>query len=99
MEWSPRKEFGGTTDVALATASFGNKLYLFSKGIDDKKVYISSSSNGNNWSSWKETNISIQEIAPLIGIDPSNWAFLLLNSILSTLETIQAVHLIHTQSQ
>ena len=54
MEWSPWKEFGGTTDVALATAPFGNKLYLFSKGIGDKKIYISSSSNGNNWSPWKE---------------------------------------------
>ena len=33
-----------TTDVALAATTLGNKLYLFSKGIGDKKIYITSKS-------------------------------------------------------
>ena len=30
----------GTTDVALAPVVFNNKLYLFAKGIDDKRINL-----------------------------------------------------------
>ena len=38
--WSRWAEVGGTTDVALAAAAFNNQLYLFAKGIDDKRIYV-----------------------------------------------------------
>src|SRR4030042_14694 len=31
---------GATTDVALAAATFNDKLYLFAKSIDDKRIYL-----------------------------------------------------------
>jgi len=44
---------GGTTDVALSAAVFGNRLYLFAKGIDDKRIYVNSY-DGGSWSGWHE---------------------------------------------
>ena len=41
---------GGITDVALAAAAFNNKLYLFSKGIDDKREYVNILDTAGNWS-------------------------------------------------
>lgn len=35
-------EGGGTTDAALATAVVGDRVYVFAKGIDDKRVYVNS---------------------------------------------------------
>lgn len=45
---------GGTTDVAVSAVAFKDKLYLFSKGIGDKHIYINSSTNGSSWSGAKE---------------------------------------------
>ena len=44
---------GATTDVALATAAFNNQLYLFAKGIDDKRIYLNTYDT-SNWSGWAQ---------------------------------------------
>ncbi len=44
---------GGTTDVALNAATFNKMLYLFGKGINDKRVYVNTF-DGNAWSGWSE---------------------------------------------
>src|SRR4030042_1157797 len=43
---------GATTDVALAAAAFNNKLYLFAKGIDDKRIYFDTYDTSGNWGGW-----------------------------------------------
>ena len=40
---------GGTTDAAPAVTVFANQLYLFSKGISDKHIYVNRF-NGSTWS-------------------------------------------------
>lgn len=42
----------GTTSMALATVVFDGKLHVFATGIDDKKIYVKSSSNGKDWGNW-----------------------------------------------
>lgn len=41
QSWLPLSA-GGTTDVAPAAAALGDRLYVFGKGINDKRVYITS---------------------------------------------------------
>jgi hypothetical protein len=45
---------GGTTDVAVATAVFKGRLYLFGKGIQDRRVYVNSTADDFHWSGWGE---------------------------------------------
>jgi hypothetical protein len=46
---------GGTTDVSVAATSFGDKLYLFAKGIEDKRIYFTALDAAGTWSgSWTE---------------------------------------------
>ena len=42
VKWSGWGEVsgGGTTDAALAGVVFNNKLCLFGKGINDKRIYV-----------------------------------------------------------
>ena len=44
---------GGTTDRAVSAAPFGDTLYLFSKGINDKRHYMNTNRAGA-WSGWEE---------------------------------------------
>jgi hypothetical protein len=32
----------GVTDTALAPAAFGDRVFLFAKGIDDQQLYVRS---------------------------------------------------------
>jgi hypothetical protein len=41
----------GTTDAALASAVFNNKLYLFAKGVNDDSIYMNID-DGSTWSGW-----------------------------------------------
>ena len=40
---------GGTTNAQVAAVTFNGTLYLFSKGISDKLIYVNSSTDGANW--------------------------------------------------
>ena len=42
----------GTTDAALATASFKDRIYVFAKGIEDKRVYVNSARDGQPFGTW-----------------------------------------------
>ena len=44
---------GGTTDVPVGPAVFKGKLYVFAKGVDDRKIYVSSTEDGTTWREWK----------------------------------------------
>jgi hypothetical protein len=43
---------GATTDVVLAAAAFNNQLYLFAKGLDDKRIYLDTYDTSGSWSGW-----------------------------------------------
>src|SRR5205809_7869290 len=46
---------GGTTDVALGAANYNGAIYLFGKGIADKKVYVArANGGGSGWGGWSE---------------------------------------------
>jgi hypothetical protein len=45
---------GGTTDVALAATVFNSKLYLFGKGINDKREYVNTYDTAGNWGGWAQ---------------------------------------------
>ncbi|MBN1135157.1 MAG: protein kinase [Anaerolineae bacterium] len=40
---------GETTDTQVAAVTFGGTLYVFSKGISDKLIYVNSTADGANW--------------------------------------------------
>jgi hypothetical protein len=42
--------FGGTTDAAVSPVCFGGRLFVFTKGIVDKTLYVTSSANAYAWS-------------------------------------------------
>jgi serine/threonine protein kinase len=41
------------TNVAVSATQFGNSLYLFAKGTDNR-VFYKTTSDGSNWSDWSE---------------------------------------------
>jgi hypothetical protein len=45
-------EGGGTTDAALGAASLGNRIYVFAKGINDKRIYVNSVVAGQPFDGW-----------------------------------------------
>ena len=45
---------GGTTDAALAPVVFNSKIYLFAKGINDKRIYVNTYDTASSWSGWTE---------------------------------------------
>ena len=40
------------TASAVATASLGNRIYVFAKGIDDKRIYHTSAADGQPFGQW-----------------------------------------------
>jgi hypothetical protein len=57
--WSSWTRLAGTTDASPAVTTFSKdpcfsprKLYLFAKGIADKGIYVSTSSDAVSWSAW-----------------------------------------------
>jgi hypothetical protein len=44
---------GGTTNMFVGPAVFKDRLYVFAKGVDDRKVYVSSTDDGTTWQEWK----------------------------------------------
>src|SRR4051812_34894654 len=55
--WSGWREVpgGGLTDVALNAAVFDDAIYLFGKGLADKKVYVArGNGSGSGWGGWSE---------------------------------------------
>lgn len=45
---------GGVTDIALAATYFGDRVYLFSKGIEDRRIYKNVMDSSAVWSGWVE---------------------------------------------
>jgi len=60
QSWSGWSQLAGSTDVSPAVTAFSqtpclsstHKLYVFSKGIGDKRIYVTTSSDGGSWSPW-----------------------------------------------
>ena len=53
----------GYTNLSMTAASFGNRLFAFAIGTDqtpsghvgvDEKIYLNTSSNGQNWDGWRD---------------------------------------------
>jgi len=53
--WAPFPP-GGATDVAVAPVLFAGSLFVIGKGIDDKQLYITWSSDGTSWANWQLMN-------------------------------------------
>jgi hypothetical protein len=45
---------GGTTGVAAAAAAFGERLYVFAKGVNDDRIYVNSAKEGYPFDGWAE---------------------------------------------
>jgi len=55
--WTGWNKVGdGQTEVAPAAVAFKDKLYVFLKarGDNDKKIYMTSSADGDTWAGWTE---------------------------------------------
>ncbi len=48
--WQPIAD--ATTDVSVAAASLGNRIYVFAKGINDKKIYVNSGVERKAFDGW-----------------------------------------------
>ena len=78
VKWSGWGEVpgGGTTDAALAGVVFNNKLYLFGKGINDKRSYVNTCEATGSWSGWGEVPGGGTTDAALAGVVFNNKLYL-----------------------
>jgi hypothetical protein len=45
-------EGNGITDAAPAAAALGGRIYVFAKGINDKRIYLNSAVAGQPFDGW-----------------------------------------------
>ncbi len=45
-------EGNATTDAAPAAATLGGRVYVFAKGINDRRIFVNSAPSGQHFDGW-----------------------------------------------
>jgi hypothetical protein len=44
----------GTTDASLSAAALNGRIYVFAKGIEDRRIHVNSAADGHAFEGWSE---------------------------------------------
>jgi hypothetical protein len=51
-EHAPEVEGNGITNTAPGATALGSRMYVFAKGVNDKRIYMNSALNGQPFDGW-----------------------------------------------